>query len=109
MLGENRDPLHRYRHWVAYLNWIFGSSGGSEAVVALGALVLGSSGGLREQWWLLGAVVDLGALCLRSSGGSLLVTTDCENAVLGTNLAISLEDSGLPVLRWAGIWDDTAL
>jgi hypothetical protein len=61
MLGENRDPLHRYRHWVAYLNWIFGSSGGSEAVVALGALVLGSSGGLREQWWLTGAVVALGS------------------------------------------------
>jgi hypothetical protein len=52
----------------------------------------------REQWWLIG-----------SSGGSFVVTPDCETAVLGSNPAISPVYSGLPVLRWAAIWDSTSL
>ncbi len=60
----------------------FGSSGGS----------FGSSGG-----------------SLGSSGGSLVATPDCEAAVLGSNPAISPAYSGLPVLRWAAIWDGTLL
>jgi hypothetical protein len=68
--------------------WLLGSSGGS-----LGAVVA-----LREQWWLLG-----------SSSGSLVVTPDCETAVLGSNSANSSAYSGLPVLRWAAIWDGTSL
>jgi hypothetical protein len=54
--------------------------------------------GYREQWWLIG-----------SSGGSVVVTPDCKNAVLGSNPAISPAYSGLPVLRWAAIWDGTSL
>jgi hypothetical protein len=44
-----------------------------------------------------------------SSGGSLVVTPDCEAAVLGSNPAISPAYRGLPVLRWAAIWDGTLL
>ncbi len=51
----------------------------------------GSSGGSREQWWLIG-----------SSGGSLVATPDCEAAVLGSNPAISPAYRGLPVLRKMG-------
>jgi hypothetical protein len=43
----------------------------------------------------------------RSSDGSLVVTPDCDTAVLGSNPAISQAYSGLPVLRWAVIWDGT--
>jgi hypothetical protein len=43
------------------------------------------------------------------SGGSLVVTPDCEAAVLGSNPAISPAYRGLPVLRWAAIWDGTLL
>ncbi len=60
--------------------------------------LIGSSGGSREQWWLMG-----------SSGGSLVETPDCKTAVLGSNPAISPAYSGLPVLRWAAIWDGTSL
>jgi hypothetical protein len=49
------------------------------------------------QWWL------------GSSGGSLELTPDCKTAVLGSNPAISPAYSGLPVLRWAAIWDGTSL
>jgi hypothetical protein len=59
-----------------------------------------------EQWWLIeGAVV---AHC-GSSGGSLVVTPDCETAVLGSNPAISPAYSGLQALRWAAIWDGTSM
>ncbi len=44
-----------------------------------------------------------------SSGGSLVATPDCDTAVLGSNPAISPAYSGLPVLRWAAIWDGTLL
>ncbi len=44
-----------------------------------------------------------------SSGGSLVATPDCKTAVLGSNPAISPAYSGLPVLRWAAIWDGTSL
>jgi hypothetical protein len=40
-----------------------------------------------------------------SSGGSLVATPDCETAVLVSNPVISPDYSGLPVLRWAGIWE----
>ncbi len=43
------------------------------------------------------------------SGGSFVATPDCETALLGTNPAISPAYSGLPVLRWAAIWDGTSL
>jgi hypothetical protein len=59
-------------------------------------------GGLASMQ--LGAVVAHG-----SSGGSLVATPDCEAAVLGSNPAISPAYSGLPVLRWAAIWDGTLL
>jgi hypothetical protein len=65
----------------------------------LGAVVAhwGSSGGsFWEQWWLIGGAVV--AHC-GSSGGSLVVTPDCEAAVLGSNPAISPAYRGLPVLR----------
>jgi hypothetical protein len=91
--------------------------------------VVGSSdASLGEQWWLIeGAVVahwgssgsSLGEQWLHilgssggsfgSSGVSLVVTPDCETAVLDSNPAISLAYSGLPVLRWAAIWDGTSL
>jgi hypothetical protein len=45
----------------------------------------------------------------KSSGGSLVATPDCETAVLGSNPAISSAYSGLPILRWAAIWDGTSL
>jgi hypothetical protein len=48
----------------------------------------------REQRWLLG-----------SYGGSLVLSPDYETAVLGLNPSIFLAYSGLPVLRWAAIWD----
>jgi hypothetical protein len=51
-----------------------------------------------------GAVVALG-----SSGGSLVATPDCKTTVLGLNPAISPAYSGLPILRWAAIWDGTSL
>jgi hypothetical protein len=44
-----------------------------------------------------------------SSGGSLVATPDCKTAVPGLNPAISPAFSGLPVLRWAAIWDGTSL
>jgi hypothetical protein len=44
-----------------------------------------------------------------NSGGSLVETPDCETVVLGSNPAISQAYSGLPVLRWAAIWDGTLL
>ncbi len=44
-----------------------------------------------------------------SSGGSLVATPDCDTAVLGSVPAISPAYSGLPVLRWAAIWDGTLL
>jgi hypothetical protein len=44
-----------------------------------------------------------------SSGGSLVATPDCDNAVLGSNPAISPAYSGLPILRWDAIWDGTLL
>ncbi len=59
----------------------------------------------REQWWLIGSSGGT----LGSSGGSLVVTPDCEAAVLGSNPAISPAYRGLPVLRWAAIWDGTLL
>ncbi len=43
----------------------------------------------REQWWLIGS------------------DTRLKTAVLGSNPAISPAYSGLPVLRWAAIWDGT--
>jgi hypothetical protein len=46
---------------------------------------------------------------LGSSGGSLVWTPDCDTAVLASNPAISPAHSGLPVLRWAAIWDVTLL
>jgi hypothetical protein len=52
---------------------------------------------------------QLHALIPWSSGGSLVATPDCEAAVLGLNPAISLAYRGLPVLRWAAIWDGTLL
>jgi hypothetical protein len=58
-----------------------GSSGGS-----LGAVVAH-----WEQWWLIGS------------------DTRLYTAVLGSNPAISPAYSGLPVLRWAAIWDGTLL
>ncbi len=85
--------------------------------------LIGSSGGsLREQWWLIreqwwlilgssgGSLVgSSGGSLGGSSGGSLVATPDCEAAVLGSNPAISLAYSGLPVLIWAAIWDGTLL
>ncbi len=71
------------------------------AVVAHQGAVVAHQGAvvaLREQWWVLG-----------SSGGSLVVTPDCKTAVLGSKPAISPVYSGLPVLRWAAIWDGTSL
>ncbi len=44
-----------------------------------------------------------------SSGSSLVATSDCKPAVLGSNLAISPAKSGLPILGWAAIWDGTPL
>jgi hypothetical protein len=65
----------------------------------MAAIVPGSSGGsLGEQWWLI-----------ESSGGSLVATPNCKTAILGSNPAISAAYSGLPVLRWAAIWDGTSL
>jgi hypothetical protein len=51
---------------------------------------------LSEQW---------------SSGDSLqgAVVAHCETAVQSSNPAISTTYSGLPVLRWAAIWDVTSL
>jgi hypothetical protein len=46
---------------------------------------------------------------LRSDGGSLVGTPDCDSAVLCSKTAISPAYSGLPVLRWAAIWDGTLL
>ncbi len=46
---------------------------------------------------------------LGSSGGALVAAPDCETAVLGFNPAISPAYIGLPVLRWAAIWDGTSL
>jgi hypothetical protein len=73
-------------------------------------VAFGSSGGFWEQWWLvweqwglLVAVVALGA------GWLLVAISDCETAVLGSKPAISQAYSGLPVLRWAAIWDGTPL
>jgi hypothetical protein len=60
----------------------------------------GSSGG--SLW---GAVVAHWG----SRGGSFVVTPDCETVVLALNPAISPAYSGLPVLRWAAIWDGTLL
>jgi hypothetical protein len=56
-----------------------------------------------KQWWLWKQRL------LESSDGSLVATPDCETAVLSSNPAISLAYSGLPVLRWAAIWDGTSL
>ncbi len=53
---------------------------------------------IYKQWWLIW-----------SSGGSLVVTTDCETAVLDSNPSISPAHSGLPILRRAAIWDGTSL
>jgi hypothetical protein len=39
----------------------------------------------------------------------LVATPDCKPAVLGSNLAISPAYGGLPILRWATIWDATSL
>jgi hypothetical protein len=58
----------------------------------------------RRKNCKIGAVVALG-----SSGGSLVVTPDCDTAVQDSNPAISPAYSGLPVLRWAAIWDGTLL
>jgi hypothetical protein len=44
-----------------------------------------------------------------SSGESLVATPDYETALPGSNLAISLAYSGLPVFMWATIWDGTSL
>jgi hypothetical protein len=52
-----------------------------------------------------GGVLDWEQCC----GGSLAATPDCETAVLGSNPAISPAYSGLPVFRWAAIWDGTSL
>ncbi len=60
----------------------------------------GSSGG--SLW---GAVVAHWG----NRGGSFVVTPDCETVVLALNPAISPAYSGLPVLRWAAIWDGTLL
>jgi hypothetical protein len=49
------------------------------------------------------------AIIYGRSGGSFVVTPDCEAAVLGSNPAISPAYRGLPVLRWAAIWDGTLL
>ncbi len=53
---------------------------------------------LRGQWWLIG-----------SSGGSLVTTPSCKPAVQGLNPAFSPAHSGLPILRWADIWDGISL
>jgi hypothetical protein len=68
----------------------WGISGGSLMVVVVA--------------YLGAAVVHIG-----SSVGSLVVTPDCKPAVLGSNLAISLAYSRLPVLRWAAFWKVTSL
>jgi hypothetical protein len=44
-----------------------------------------------------------------SSGGSLVVTSDCDTAVLGSNPETLPAYSGLLVLRWAAIWDGTSV
>jgi hypothetical protein len=75
-----------------------------------------------EQWWLIagsnggsfgGAMVahwgSNGGSLVGSNGGSLVATPDCEAAVLDSNPAISPAYRGLPVLRWAAIWDGTLL
>jgi hypothetical protein len=75
---------------------------------------------MRKQWWLFEAAVVAheGAVVAHevavaahqgSSGGSLVVTPDCDITVLSSNPAISITYSGLPVLRWAAIWDGTSL
>jgi hypothetical protein len=60
---------------------------------------------LTSQMWIVGAVVSY----CGSNGGSLVVTPDYKPAVLGSNPAISPAYSGLPILGWAAIWDDTLL
>jgi hypothetical protein len=62
-----------------------------EKMVSVGGS-LGSSGGSKG-----------------SSRGSLVATSHCETAVLGLNPAISPAYNGLPVPRWAAIWDGTLL
>ncbi len=74
----------------------------------------GSSGGsMGEQWWLIGEqwlhILGSRGGSFGSSGVSLVVTPDCETAVLDLNPAISLVYSGLPVLKWAAIWHGTSL
>ncbi len=72
---------------------------------------LSSSGGIKGRRPRLSksyAKVELNGkkIC---SGGSLVATPDCDTAVLGSNPAIAPAYSGLPVLRWAAIWDGTSL
>jgi hypothetical protein len=56
----------------------------------------------------LGAVVVAAhGICRRYDGSSEI--KDYILAVPGTNPAISPAYSGLPVLRWAAIWDSTSL
>jgi hypothetical protein len=79
------------------------------AVVAHWGAVVAHRGAVVAHW---GAVVaHWGAVVAHSgsSRGSLVATPDCEAAVLGLNPAISPAYRGLPVLRWAAIWDGTLL
>jgi hypothetical protein len=75
--------------------WLIVSSGSSQGAVVAH----------REQWWLIREQCWL----IGSSRGSLVAPLDCETAVLGSNPAISPAYSGLPVLRWAAIWDGSSL
>ncbi len=79
------------------------------AVVAHMGVVVACNGSSAGSYGSNGGSYESSGGTYGSSDGPLVATPDCETAVLGLNPAISPAYSGLPVLRWAAIWDGTSL
>jgi hypothetical protein len=67
---------------------------------------------MRMTWGLARYVTQLARRTwrlLKNGVGQANFAPDGETAILGLNPAISPAYSGLPVLRWAAVWDGTSL